>query len=59
MHLSNCPTCGRRELRGDRSVHSFRTADGDVLALTCRRCGTVLAASSHRLLRPAPLDTLV
>ncbi len=59
MHLSDCPRCGRRELRGDRAVHAVHTDAGDVLALTCRRCGSVMAASSRRLLRPTTVDALV
>jgi len=51
MTLSDCPICGRRELRGERSLHAFPTAGGDVLALTCRRCGSVLTAGSSRVLR--------
>ena len=51
MTLSDCPVCGRRELRGERSLHPFSTPRGDVLALTCRRCGSVLTAGSSRLLR--------
>lgn len=51
MHLSDCPVCGRRELRGARSIHAFSTARGNVLASDCRGCGAVLAASDSRLLR--------
>jgi hypothetical protein len=51
MTLSDCPICGRRELRGERSLHTFPTSGGDVLALTCRRCGSVLTAGSGRVLR--------
>ena len=51
MHLSDCAVCGRRELRGERSLHAFPTGTGEVLALTCRRCGSVLSAGSSRVLR--------
>lgn len=51
MTLSDCPICGRRELRGERSLHAFATPRGDVLALTCRRCGSVLTAGAGRVLR--------
>ena len=51
MTLSDCPVCGRRELRGERSLHTFPTARGSVLALTCRRCGSVLSAGTSRVLR--------
>ncbi len=50
MTLSDCPRCGRRELRGLRALHSVRTAHGDVLALTCRHCGAEVSAASNRLL---------
>ncbi len=51
MTFSDCPICGRRELRGERSLHPFATATGDVLALTCRRCGAELSAAGSRVLR--------
>src|SRR3546814_20921800 len=51
MNLSDCPVCGRRELRGARSLHTVRTTRGDLFALTCRGCGAALAAGSNRLLR--------
>ncbi|MGV3758412.1 MAG: hypothetical protein ACO1PW_02575 [Actinomycetota bacterium] len=54
MHLSHCALCGRRELRGARSVHTVSTPRGDVLASTCRGCGAELSvASGHVLRRPA------
>ena len=53
MTLSDCPICGRRELRGERSLRAFPTPRGDVLAITCRRCGSVLSASTSRVLRAA------
>ena len=58
MTLCDCPCCGRRELRGARSLHAFSTPRGDVLALTCRRCGSVVTASSSRLLRPTSIDAV-
>jgi hypothetical protein len=59
MTLSDCPICGRRELRGERSLHSFHTPKGDVLALSCRRCGAELAAGSNHVLRRSGTDLLV
>jgi C4-type Zn-finger protein len=53
MTLCDCPSCGRRELRGLRSLHSVPTARGHVLALTCRRCGAEVSAATNRLVRPA------
>lgn len=46
------------ELRGARSIHAFPTPRGDVLALTCRRCGSGVTASSSRLLRPTAVDAV-
>ena len=51
MTLSDCPICGRRELRGERSLRPFHTPRGDVLSIACRRCGSVLSAGSNRVLR--------
>jgi hypothetical protein len=53
MTLSDCPICGRRELRGERSLRPFATPRGDVLSIACRRCGSVLSARSGRVLRAA------
>jgi hypothetical protein len=55
MTLCDCPRCGRRELRGLRSLHSLPTARGEVLALTCRRCGAEVSAASGHLLRSPSL----
>jgi C4-type Zn-finger protein len=52
MTLCDCPSCGRRELRGLRSLHSIPTTRGHVLALTCRRCGAEVSAATNHLLRP-------
>lgn len=59
MTLSDCPICGRRELRGERSLRTFPTPTGDVLSVSCRRCGSVLAAGSNHVLRPSGGDVLV
>ena len=56
MILSDCPTCGRRELRGVRSVHAHHSTGGDTLAITCNGCGSVLRAGTNRVLRPTTLD---
>lgn len=53
MTLSDCPICGRRELRGERSLRPFATPRGDVLSLSCRRCGSVLSAGTSQVLRAA------
>ena len=50
MTLSDCPVCGRRELRGARSLHTVATHRGDVLGLTCRGCGAELTAGTNRVL---------
>ena len=56
MTLCDCPRCGRRELRGLRALHSLPTAHGQVLAMTCRRCGAEVSAATSRLVRAAGLD---
>ena len=53
MTLSDCPICGRRELRGERSLRPFPTPRGEVLSISCRRCGSVLSAGTGRVLRAA------
>ena len=53
MTLSDCPICGRRELRGERSLRPFHTPRGEVLSISCRRCGSVLSAGTGRVLRAA------
>lgn len=58
MTLSDCPTCGRRELRGARSLHTVGTPRGDVLATTCRGCGAALSAATSTLLRPAAITAI-
>jgi hypothetical protein len=55
MHLSDCPRCGRRELRGARSLHTVTTHRGNVFASTCRGCGAELSASTNRVLRPSTI----
>jgi hypothetical protein len=40
MFLAICKTCGRRELRGPRSIVALvNTAHGAELHFTCRACG--------------------
>jgi len=56
MHLSNCTVCGRRELRGDSSLHPVALGGAVVLASTCRGCGAELSASTSRVVRRPSLD---
>lgn len=56
MHLSHCAVCGRRELRGDRSIHAVSTPRGDVLATTCRGCGAELSVATNQVLRRLPVE---
>ena len=51
MTLCDCPRCGRRELRGLRSLHTVPTPGGDVLAIDCRRCGAVLSVATSQVLQ--------
>ena len=40
MFLAHCDTCGRRELRGTRSIDALVTTDDGIeLHFTCRVCG--------------------
>jgi hypothetical protein len=49
MFLCECHHCGRRELRGPRSLF---TQDG-TFATTCRACGTVVPVASAQPTREA------
>jgi hypothetical protein len=40
MFVCDCPICGRRELRGLRSLFTVPTDAGAVFAARCRGCGT-------------------
>jgi hypothetical protein len=54
MFLLHCDHCGRRELRGPRSLS---TDEHGAFAATCRMCGTTnVVAGGHRvpLTPPAP-----
>ena len=55
MHLSDCPRCGRRELRGARSLHTVTTRRGTVFASACRGCGAELSVATNRVLRPSTI----
>lgn len=56
MHLTDCPHCGRRELRGARSLHTVTTARGNVFATSCRGCGAELSVATNRVLRQPTID---
>lgn len=56
MHLSDCPRCGRRELRGARSLHTVSTRRGTVVASSCRGCGTELSVATNRVLSGATVE---
>jgi hypothetical protein len=58
MTLSDCPICGRRELRGARSLHTVATRGGNLIGLTCRGCGTELTGGTNRVIRPATLHAV-
>ncbi|HLT15140.1 MAG TPA: hypothetical protein VK007_00440 [Acidimicrobiales bacterium] len=59
MHRSDCPRCGRRELRGARTVHSAPTEVGPVLVSTCRGCGAELSIADSAVVRAdADLDSV-
>jgi hypothetical protein len=55
MFLVHCPACGRRELRGARSLVDFATTDrGIELALVCTCCGTEVRMVTGRLAAAHP-----
>ncbi len=44
MFLTDCQTCGRRDLRGARSIEMLVNTDGGaVLVYSCTKCGTTNA----------------
>jgi len=59
MFLTDCPTCGLRELRGVRAiellVNNGRPGRGIDLVFRCTQCGSSsLVDASDPLTRPAP-----
>jgi hypothetical protein len=53
MFLTDCATCGLRELRGPRSIELLiNGAEGPALAYRCTRCDTVNVFHGHG--HPAP-----
>jgi C4-type Zn-finger protein len=59
MFVCDCPACGRRELRGPRSLHPFPVAGGAVDWITqCRACGTSVTVVEGRR-APATPETPV
>jgi hypothetical protein len=65
MFLTDCHSCGLRELRGARSVELLANTDhgagGPVLVYRCTRCdaSNVLSASRASAGAPAPVATPV
>ena len=61
MFVCDCPTCGRRELRGPRSLHAVPVEGGAVdWVAMCRACGTTVTVVEGRrrdLAPPAPAPT--
>ncbi len=54
MLLCDCPSCGRRELRGARSIVPMSGPAGTTFGVACRHCGTVVPASGRGpLTRPS------
>lgn len=55
MFLVHCPACGRRELRGTRSLVDFAPTDrGIELALVCTCCGTEVRMLTGRHVAARP-----
>ena len=58
MFLTDCVTCGLRELRGPRSIEFLvNGAEGPALVYRCTRCDTVNVFHGHS--RPAPVGAAV
>jgi hypothetical protein len=57
MFLANCTECGRRELRGARSIELLVNTDHGIdLVYRCAGCGTSNVAGASQLHRaPSPL----
>jgi hypothetical protein len=54
MFLSDCQACGRRELRGARSIELLVTTDSGVDAVYhCTRCGTANVLHQGIAARPS------
>jgi hypothetical protein len=59
MFLTDCPTCGLRELRGARSIETLVTTDrGHAMVYRCHRCESVNVLGGNPAV-DAPLETLV
>ena len=59
MFLTDCETCGLRELRGPRSIELLvNGAEGPALVYRCNRCGTVNVWHAHGCPTPAPSATV-
>ena len=54
MFLTDCRTCGLRELRGPRSIELLVNGDqGPALVYTCTRCDTLNVFRGHGQPQPA------
>jgi hypothetical protein len=49
MFRCDCPSCGRRELRGPRSLFTVSTPAGRAFAARCRGCGADVHVSGPSL----------
>lgn len=54
MFVCDCPTCGRRELRGPRSLYTVPTPTGPAFAARCRGCGADVHVSGPDLATTEP-----
>jgi len=49
MFLTECPTCGLRELRGVRSIELLlNTGSGPEVVTRCRRCDSTVVLATPR-----------
>jgi len=59
MFLTDCPTCGLRELRGARSIETLVSTDrGHAVVYRCHRCETVNVLGGNPAV-DAKLESLV
>jgi hypothetical protein len=58
MFLCDCPTCGRRELRGARSLHPLPVGDGIDWIAHCRACGEAVTIVAQRPREGRVLETV-
>ncbi|MBA2282593.1 MAG: hypothetical protein H0W25_15385 [Acidimicrobiia bacterium] len=59
MFVCDCPSCGRRELRGSRSLFSIPAPAGPILVSACRACATQVPLVQPATTGPTPAPAKV